>query len=101
MQQATPGNLATYDYVLSTVQMQVWTAVLLSFATMVAFLIVVCVVLRWQKTALLLALVWGVLTAMTHNGYSAVLGPLAVVAAVTGFFLEFLRPRRPAGAHRP
>lgn len=76
-------------YTMEVAAVQVKVAMLLSFSMLIAVLMVTAFTLKWRKTGLVLAVLWGLITATIPSGISLVMGPLAAFIAMCGLVYCF------------
>jgi hypothetical protein len=78
-------------YVTAMSALQVFTALLLHLVILCGFLILLCVILGWRRTALFLFLLFGTAVLLIPSGYCLYYGIAIVALACIGIAVSFRR----------
>lgn len=92
-----PITAEQVEYVLRQAAMQVQVAMMLSLSTILVFFMVLAFAFSWRKTGLIIAVLWGVLTAMIPNGHAMIVGPGVVATGLVGLVIDLVRVKNKQG----
>jgi hypothetical protein len=83
-------------YVTAMSALQVFTALLLHLTIFLGFLILMAVIFKWRRTALILFILFGTAVLLIPSGYCLYYGCAIVAVACAAFIASFMRRPVPA-----